>query len=126
MSATRSRGDDVPPTRPLPEIRLRFKRSFWRYYLDLCSAGIATPGEAYDACIDYLRARACEWGPERFEVRLEEDIVRLTGEIEQDLRRRYRHHANDFLARESLEGRLRECLEIARARLGPPLTTPGR
>ena len=108
----------VSPPRSFPDTRLRLKRAFSRYYMDLCSAGIATPTEAYETCTDYLVARAEQWGDELLAARLDEDLNRLSGEIEQDLRQRHRGHIDDCLAKESLEGRLRECAEVARMRAG--------
>lgn len=102
--------------RPLPEVRLRFKRAFTTYYLDLCSYRVATPGEAYEACAEYLGVRRRQLGVEQAERELAEEITRLAGELEQDLRRRHRDVIVEYLASESLEGRLRECARAVQAR----------
>ena len=108
-------GEGVGP-RPLPEVRLRFKRAFTKYYLDLCSYSVATPGEAYEACAEYLGVRRHHLGAERAERELAEEITRLAGELEQDLRRRHRDVIVEYLAGESLEGRLSECARAVQGR----------
>lgn len=102
--------------RPLPEVRLRFKRAFTKYYLDLCSYRVATPGEAYEACAEYLGIRRDHLGAERAERELAEEITRLAGELEQDLRRRHRDIIVECLESESLEERLSECARAVRGR----------
>lgn len=102
--------------RPLSEVRLRFKRAFTTYYLDLCSYRVATPGEAYEACARYLSVRSDHLGVERAERELGEEITRLAGELEQDLRRRHRDVIVEYLASESLEERLSECARAVRGR----------
>jgi hypothetical protein len=108
-------GEGVGP-RPLPEVRLRFKRAFTKYYLELCSYRVATPGEAYEACAEYLGIRRDHLGVERAERELAEEISRLAGELEQDLRRRHRDVIVEYLASESLEERLNECARAVRGR----------
>ncbi len=102
--------------RPLPEARLRFKRAFTTYYLDLCSYRVATPGEAYEACAEFLSVRGDHLGVERAERELGEEITRLAGELEQDLRRRHRGVIVEYLESESLEERLSECARAASRR----------
>jgi hypothetical protein len=109
------RGDDVC-VRPLSEARLRFKRAFAAYYLDLCSYRVATPGEAYEACAEYLGARQESLGTERAERDLAEELARIAGEMEQDLRRRHRDLVVEWSGREPLEERLHECVRAVRRR----------
>jgi hypothetical protein len=103
-------------TAALPRLRLSLKRTFLRYYLDLCSLDIADPGPAYDACAAYLAERRRELGPELYRMELREDGRRLAGEVEQDLRLS-RRSCSALLEREPLEPRLRECLEAGARRL---------
>ncbi|MBU2603942.1 MAG: hypothetical protein KKA32_17570 [Actinobacteria bacterium] len=99
--------------RPASQLRIRLKRVFASYYLDVCSQGIATPSEAYEAMRDYFDARAYELGAELLRSQFEEEVVWLVGEIEQDLRRRHAEVVVGCFERESLEGRFRECLAVA-------------
>jgi hypothetical protein len=103
--------------RSTPQLRARFKRAFTTYYLDLCSAAIATPGPAYDAARDYFEARIRDLDGRPLRSQLEDEIVGLAGEVEQDLRQRYRESAADLLAQEPLEERLRQCVDAAWAEL---------
>lgn len=109
-------GEEGCGPRPLPEARLRFKRAFTTYYLDLCSYRVATPGEAYEACAEYLSVRGEHLGVERAECELGEEITRLAGELEQDLRRRHLDDMVEYLESESLEERLSECTRAVRGR----------
>lgn len=95
------------------QLRIRLKRVFASYYLDVCSLGIATPSEVYEAMSEYFDARAQELGAKLLQSQLEEEVLWLAGEIEQDIRRRHAEIAVDCLERESLEGRFRECLTVA-------------
>jgi len=113
-------GEEGSGPRPLAEVRLRFKRAFTTYYLDLCSHRVATPGEAYEACAEYLGVRRNHLGVERAERELADEVTRLAGELEQDLRRRHRGVIVEYLASESLEERLGECARAVRGR-GPRL-----
>ncbi len=96
-----------------PQLRIRLKRVFAIYYLDVCSLGIATPSEVYEAMGEYFDARAQELGSQLLQSELEDEVMWLVGEIEQDLRRRHAELLVDCLERESLEGRFRECLAAA-------------
>lgn len=107
---------ESPRVRPLSEARLRFKRAFAAYYLDLCSYRVATPGEAYEACAEYLGARQESLGTERAEREFAEELARLAGEMEQDLRRRHRDLVVEWSGREPLEERLQECARAVRRR----------
>ncbi len=99
--------------RPLPELRLRFKKAFMHYYLEVCSASVATPTEAYETCAGFLEAWSREPGGSRTHRELDEELARLEGEIEQDLRSRYREKAPGCLERESLHLRFDECVRAA-------------
>lgn len=107
---------DSAPVRPHSEARLRFKRAFTAYYLDLCSYRVATPGEAYETCAEFLRARQESLGIERAEREFAEELARLAGEMEQDLRRRHRDLFAEWSGREPLEERLLECVRAVRGR----------
>lgn len=74
----------------LADLRLKLKRTFARYYLDLCSPAIADPSPAYEACRRYLDAwlESAEYG--LVEGELEDEVEQLSGEIEQDLRQRHK------------------------------------
>jgi len=98
------------------ELRLQFKRTFSLYYLDLCSSRIADPTEAYESCAAYLGVRRGLVGEELFELETREELARLEGEIEQDLRLRG-PAAAECLVRELLPERLRECFDWALKRL---------
>ncbi|MHB0979013.1 MAG: hypothetical protein ACYC5Q_02870 [Thermoleophilia bacterium] len=114
----------VQATRPTPQLRLRLKRVFAAYYLDLCSHAIATPTEAYEALRDYFDARAVELGAELLRSQMQEEVDYLVGEVEQDLRQRHSRTIDDCLQRESLEGRFRECLDAAWAARSSSPTAP--
>jgi hypothetical protein len=98
------------------QLRLQFKRTFSLYYLDLCSSGIADPTEAYESCAAYLSVRRGLVGEELFQLEAQEELTRLEGEIEQDLRLRG-PTAAECLAQELLPERLRECFDWALKRL---------
>jgi hypothetical protein len=95
----------------LPQLRVRVKRAFSRYYLDVCSPAIADPSEAAEALALYFARRRDHLGETLFRLELEDDVSGLAGEIEQDLRQRYRD-IGPCLQEESLEGRLRECVGL--------------
>lgn len=101
----------------LAQLRLRVKRAFSRYYLELCSPAIADPTHVTEALAAYFQDRRRELGSTLFQLEFDDDIGRLAGEIEQDLRQRHRELAA-CLQRESLEGRLRECVELVGERRG--------
>lgn len=103
----------VQTARQTPQLRLRLKRVFAAYYLDLCSHSIATPTGAYDALREYFDARAAELGASLLRSQIEEEVRGIVGEIEQDLRQRHSRKVDECLERESLEGRFRECLDAA-------------
>lgn len=94
----------------LQELRLGLKKAFIRYYVDLCSPGIADPTPAYDTCHAYLTARFQALGAESFRRQFEEDVEHLAGEIEQDLRQRHKELV-PCLADEPVEARMWECVE---------------
>lgn len=95
----------------LSQLRLRVKRAFSRYYLDLCSPAIADPTHVTEALAAYFQGRRRELGATLFQLEFDDDVGRLAGEIEQDLRQRNRELAS-CLQREPLEGRFRECVEL--------------
>ncbi|MBN1630633.1 MAG: hypothetical protein JW990_12770 [Thermoleophilia bacterium] len=97
-------------------MRLIFKRVFAAYYLELQSPGVADPTEAFQAAEGYLAALCRQLGAEEFMYRLDDEATHLVGEIEQDLRRRFRDRdaGPDY---SDLEDRLRECLEYGLGRL---------
>ena len=103
-------------TSALPRLRLRLKRSVANYFLDLCSYEVASPSEAYESCVHYLEERRSRLGPDLFRVELDEERVRLAGEIEQDLRLARGSRAGIW-GQESLESRLEECFNAALKRL---------
>lgn len=108
----------VQTARTTPQLRLRLKRVFAAYYLDLCSHSIATPTEAYESVRDYFDAREAELGAVLLRSQMEDEIDLLVGEVEQDLRQRHSHAIDECLQRESLESRFRECLDAAWAGMG--------
>ncbi|MHB1344466.1 MAG: hypothetical protein ACYCX3_08935 [Thermoleophilia bacterium] len=108
----------VQTVRTTPQLRLRLKRVFAAYYLDLCSHSIATPTGAYESVRDYFDARAAELGAVLLRSQMEDEIGLLVGEVEQDLRQRHSRAIDECLQRESLEGRFRECLDAAWAGMG--------
>ena len=99
----------------LPQLRVRVKRAFSRYYLDVCSPAIADPTEAADALATYFSTRRDELGDTLFRLEFEDDVSGLAGEIEQDLRQRHRD-IGVCLQQESLEDRLRECVGLLASR----------
>jgi len=94
------------------EPRLRAKKAFCSYYVELCASGVADPGPAYEAFRLFVSSRS--WGEEPSSARreLEEELQRMEGEVEQDLRWRY-VEAAEFLAAEPLGLRFQECMEYA-------------
>jgi hypothetical protein len=96
--------------------KLIFKRAFVKYYLDLSSPAIADPTEAFATCRAYLGALRDQLGGEEFIKRLDEETVGLAGQLEQDMRQRFRARSPQ-LSYEGLEDRLRECFEHGLARL---------
>ncbi|HZJ03375.1 MAG TPA: hypothetical protein VFE20_06825 [Thermoleophilia bacterium] len=74
----------------LSDLRLKLKRVFARYYLDLCSPAIPDPSLAFDACRRYLDAwsESAEYG--LVEGELSDEVEKLAGEIEQDLRQKHK------------------------------------
>jgi hypothetical protein len=97
-------------------LRLVFKRTFAAYFVDLLSPGIADPTEAFATCREYLGALRGQLGAEEFMNRLDDETTRLVGQVEQDLRQRFRGKAPqpDYT---DLEDRLRECFEYGLSRL---------
>jgi len=84
--------------------------------LALATPAIADPTEAFGAAQEYLSALRAELGTEEFMQRLDDETTTLAGQIEQDLRQRWRDrdHPPEIV---DLEDRLRECLEYGLARL---------
>jgi hypothetical protein len=99
------------------------KRAFSSYFLALCSPGIADPTGAFAASEAYLSKLLAQLGPREFMRRLDDETTHLAGEVEQDLRRRFRDRDGqpDYA---ELEDRLRECFEHALGRLDAALTGP--
>jgi hypothetical protein len=95
------------------EARLVFKRAFADYFVELNSAGIADPTEAFVACRGYLAALYDQLGPDEFMRRLDDETTHLAGQVEQDLRHRRKGYerAPEGLRYEDVEDRLRECFE---------------
>ncbi len=91
-------------------LRLVFKRTFAAYFVELLSPGIADPTEAFAACRAYLGSLWEQLGPGEFMDRLDDETTHLTGQVEQDLRQRFRGQdpQPDYT---DLEDRLRECFE---------------
>ena len=108
----------------LQSLRLVFKRAFSAYFLALCSPGIADPTEAFAASEAYLSKLLAQLGPREFMRRLDDETTHLAGEVEQDLRHRFRGRGSqpDYA---DLEDRLRECFEFALGRLDTTLMGPG-
>lgn len=98
----------APVSTSLSQLRIRVKRAFSRYYLEVCSPAIADPSEVADALAAYFARRREQLGETLFRLEFDDDVTRLAGEIEQDLRQRHRD-IDRCLQLESLEGRLREC-----------------
>lgn len=90
--------------------RLVFKRAFLSYFLDLTSPVIADPTEAFAASRAYLYLLRERLGAEEFMKRLDDETTHMAGQLEQDLRQRFRDRA-PRPAYEELEDRLRECFE---------------
>lgn len=94
----------------LAEVRLRVKKAFAAYYLELCSPGIADPMTVFETLRAYFGVRRSEVGDVLFALELHDDIAHLVGEVEQDMRRRYGPAFSECLARESIDGRFEECV----------------
>jgi len=103
-------------TASLPSARLVFKRAFVKYYLELNSKAIADPTEAFSTCRAYLCLLRDQLGGQEFMRRLDEETIGLAGQLEQDMRQRFRERSPQ-LRYEDLEERLRECFEHGLARL---------
>lgn len=99
-----------------PSARLGFKRAFVKYYLELNSKAIADPTEAFSTCRAFLRMLRDQLGGEEFMRRLDEETTSLAGQLEQDMRQRFRERSPQ-LRYEDLEERLRECFKHGLARL---------
>ena len=97
-------------------LRLVLKRVFAKYYLELQSPVIADPTEAFAASREYLGRLHEQLGRQEFMRRLDDETTTLAGQVEQDLRHRWRDRREpaDFA---DLEDRLRECFEHGLARL---------
>jgi hypothetical protein len=107
----------------LQSLRLTFKRVLAAYFVDLNSPVIADPTQAFAAAREYLLALHRQLGAEEFMRRLDDETTHLTGEIEQDLRHRFR--GRDTLPDYTdLEDRLRECFEYGLGQLHTSLTRP--
>ena len=102
------------------EARLAFKRAFARYFVELNSAGIADPSEAFIACRTYLSALHRQLGPDEFMRRLDDETTHLAGQVEQDLRHRRKGYesAPQGAKYEDVEDRVRECFEQGLRQLG--------
>jgi hypothetical protein len=105
----------MTPTSPA-SARLLFKRAFIKYYLALNSPTIADPTEAFATCRVYLRLLREQLGGEEFMRRLDEETTSLAGQLEQDMRQRFRERLPQ-LSHDGLEDRLRECFEHGLARI---------
>jgi hypothetical protein len=101
----------------LPQLRLQVKRAFARYYMELCSPSIADPSEVTGALSAYFAARRRELGDLLYRLEFEDDVARLAGEIEQDLRMRHRGALVPCLQREPLDARFHECVGLLDGRL---------
>jgi hypothetical protein len=100
---------------------LVFKRAFSAYFVELLSPGIADPTEAFGACREYLRTLQGQLGAEEFMNRLDDETTRLAGQVDQDLRQRFRGlEARPDLS--EVEDRLRECFEYGLSQLDTPYT----
>jgi len=102
---------------------LAFKKAFAAYFVALSSPAIADPTEAFSAAEAYISALWAQLGAEEFMRRLDDDTTHLAGQVEQDLRQRWRGRSDqpEFA---DLEDRLRECFEHGLSRLGPPRAQP--
>lgn len=112
------------PHGSLQSLRLAFKRAFSSYFVILSSPAIADPTEAFAAAREYLSALREQLGGEEFMHRLDDETTNLAGQVEQDLRHRWRgQEGRPDLA--DLEDRLRECFEYGLGRLDTlPRTSP--
>jgi hypothetical protein len=102
-------------------LRLGLKRAFATYFLDLNAPVIADPTAAFAACRDYLFALREQLGAEEFMHRLDDETTHMAGQVEQDLRHRFRGREAG-LDYGDLEDRLRECFEYGLGQLDAPLT----
>jgi len=110
------------PHDSVQSLRLTFKRAFAAYFVALSTPAVADPTEVFAAAHQYLSALWEQLGAEEFMRRLDDETTTLAGQVEQDLRHRWRDHREqpDFA---DLEDRLRECFEYGLSRLGA--TSPG-
>jgi hypothetical protein len=97
-------------TGSLAELRLRVKKAFAAYYLELCSPGIADPMTVFEVLRAYFAVRRAEVGDVLFALEVRDDVAHLAGEIEQDMRRRHGPAFVECLAREPLDLRFEECV----------------
>ncbi len=100
----------------LADLRLRVKRSFSAYYLELCTPGIADPMAVYEALGLYFAERRRAVGEVLFALEWADDVNHLAGEIEQDLRRRHGAALRECFAKEPVDVRFRECADRVLAR----------
>jgi len=107
--------------RPIRSLRLAFKKAFAAYFVALSTPTVADPTEAFDAAEAYLSGLLSQLGPEEFMRKLDDETTHLAGELEQDLRQRWRGRAEQ-LEFGDLEDRLRECFEHGLSRLDMPHT----
>lgn len=107
----------------LQSLRLVFKRVFAAYFVALSTPAIADPTEAFAAAREYLSALREQLGADEFMRRLDDETTNLVGQVEQDLRHRWRSR-NDQLDFTDLEDRLRECFEHGLERLDASPTFP--
>ena len=82
--------------------------------MELCSLSIADPTDVTGALSAYFTARRDELGETLFHLELEDDVHRLAGEIEQDLRHRHRGTITQYLLAEPLDFRFQECVTLVR------------
>jgi hypothetical protein len=108
-------------SRSLQSLRLICKRSFAAYFLALSSPAIADPTEAFSAAVEYLAALHQQLGTKELMHRLDDETTTLAGQVEQDLRHRFRGRGaqSDY---SELEDRLRECFEHALGQIHTPPT----
>ena len=97
----------------LADLRLKLKRVFAHYYLDLCSPAIPDPSPAYEACRRFLDAwsESAEYG--LVEGELSDEVEQLSGEIEQDLRQKHKE-LDECFRDEPLEERFWEVVQQSR------------
>jgi hypothetical protein len=105
----------------LQSLRLGFKRAFIAYFLDLISPRIADPTEAFATGSGYLHGLREQLGAEGLMNRLDDETTHMAGQVEQDLRQRFRG-CDSQPSYEDLEDRLRECFEYGLGQLDAPLT----